>query len=81
MKARAWFQSVFAGLTAVLTVLTLVAPHWIEAVFGVDPDQRSGTLEWVIVVAGVLVTMTCTLLAHRSWRRVRAGGLVGGIAA
>jgi hypothetical protein len=47
-RGRFWFESVFALVSAILSVVTLVVPDWIEAVFNVDPDHHSGALEWAI---------------------------------
>jgi hypothetical protein len=53
-RVRFWTESVIAGAALVLGLMTVVWPDWIEAVFGVDPDNHSGALEW-LVVAGLLV--------------------------
>ena len=74
MRVRAWSETLFAGLTAGLTVVTLVSRDWIEAVFGVDADQDSGVLEWLIVFVCALLAVTSGLRARRSWRRARLAG-------
>jgi hypothetical protein len=50
-------------------LVTLVWSDWIEAVFGVDPDQHSGSLEWVVVGVMLLVTVFCGGAARMHWRR------------
>ena len=60
-------------MSGVLFVLTLVVPDWIEAVFRVDPDHSSGTLEWVIVAGLLVATLALSLLARREWRRPALG--------
>ena len=41
-------QVSFAVLFAATALLTLVQCDWLEAVFGVDPDQHNGSLEWIV---------------------------------
>jgi hypothetical protein len=48
-----------------------VQRDWIEVVFGVDPDQANGTLEWLIVAILLAVTITLCTLASYEWRRTR----------
>jgi hypothetical protein len=64
-------EATTAGLFGVLTVLTLVLPDWIEAVFGIEPDGGNGSLEWLIVTALGLVTLVLTALSFRSAGRAR----------
>jgi hypothetical protein len=68
-RRRFWVEAGFGALSAILFVLTLFVPDWIEAVFRVDPDQRSGSVEWVIVAVLVVTTVVSSLLARREWRR------------
>ena len=39
--------------------------------FGIDPDSRSGTLEWLIVATLLVGTITLFALASYEWRKVR----------
>ena len=66
---RFWVESGLAVITAALFVLTLVSQEWIEEIFGVDPDEGSGALEWGIVVALAVPTLALTLLARAEWKR------------
>jgi hypothetical protein len=50
--------------TGFLCVTTLLRPDWIEA-FGFDPDQHSGSIEWLIAMASLVVTLA--LLGAFPW--------------
>ena len=63
-----WIETGLAALSAFLFVLTLFVPDWIEAVFRVDPDQHSGSLEVAIVAALAVLTVASSMLARREWR-------------
>jgi len=67
-RSRFWVEAALGSLAAILTVATLVSPDWIEIVFGVDPDQGSGLLEWGIVVGLALASILFGLLARAEWR-------------
>jgi len=71
VEARLWFwvESGLALLSSSLLLLTLVWPDWIEAIFGIDPDNHNGAAEWLITAALVAVTLTSILLARMEWRR------------
>ena len=69
---RFWVESGLAVLTAALFVLTLVSHEWIEEIFGVDPDEGNGALEWAIVAALAVATVAFTLLARAEWKRRNA---------
>jgi hypothetical protein len=72
LRRRFCFETGMAVVTSVLFVVTLLYRDWIEIVFGVDPDNRSGALEWLIVGALFMVTISLFFLARYEWRRARA---------
>jgi hypothetical protein len=72
LSVRFWIETALAIASAALLLITLVWRTWIETVFGVDPDQSSGALEWIIVGAALAVTVTSVYLARREWVRRRA---------
>ena len=72
LRWRFWLESGMAIVTGILFAITLVQRDWIEVVFGVDPDSHNGTLEWLIVGALLVATMTLFALASYEWRRARA---------
>jgi hypothetical protein len=67
-RRRFWIEAGLSVLCGLLFVLTLAVHDWIEAVFGVDPDQHSGSLEWAIVAALFLTAAAFGLVARREWR-------------
>jgi len=68
-RQRFWVEAGLGALSASLLVLTIFSPDWIEAVFGVDPDRHSGSLERLIVGALLVTTVVASMLARREWRR------------
>jgi hypothetical protein len=58
-----------ASLTTLLTLLTVVVPDWIEEIFEVEPDGGSGSLEWLLVGALLLVSVALWAGAWRVHRR------------
>jgi len=72
LRIRFWAESVIGGAAAVLGLLTIVWRDWIEAIFGVDPDHHSGTLEWWIVGGLLVVALVLGVVARADWRRLIA---------
>jgi hypothetical protein len=69
LRRRFWAEMAMALASGSLLILTLAWKDWIEIVFRVDPDHRSGALEWLIVVVALAATATFTALARYEWRR------------
>ena len=72
LRRRFWLETGMAIVTSILFVITLVQRNWIEGVFNVEPDNRSGALEWLIVATLLVVTVMLFTLASHEWRRTRA---------
>lgn len=72
LRWRFWPEMGLAIVTSILFVFTLAQRDWIEMVFGLDPDQGNGSLEWLMVGALLVVTIALFTLASYEWRRARA---------
>lgn len=64
-----WIEAILAGASTLFLVLTLVWEDWIEIIFGVDPDNHDGSLEWIIVVACLCIAVIFAVLARQHWRK------------
>ena len=71
LSAAFWIELVLSIISAILTVLTIAWPDWIEGIFDVDPDAGSGSSEWGITLAFIVVTLMLAALTGRTWRRDR----------
>ena len=71
LRRRFWVEAGLGVVTAVLAVVTLIWPQWIELVFHVDPDQGSGSLESAIVWAALVATVIVSAITRVEWRRAR----------
>lgn len=76
-RHRFWLEAVAAAIAAVLMLLTLITREWIELVFGVDPDGGSGALEWFIVAAFLVLSISLSLMARREWRTIQRSTATG----
>ncbi len=68
-RIRFAVQTAVAAGAAVLAIVAVIWPGWIETVVRVDPDRHSGSLEWLIVAGLALVAAALGLAARRTWRR------------
>jgi hypothetical protein len=69
LGAAFWIEAVLCGIGAFFAILTIVQHDWIETLFGVDPDQGNGSVEWIVVVALLVIAAGAGALAGREWRR------------
>jgi hypothetical protein len=72
-RARLWVEAGLGIVSVILLGLTLAAPDWIEAVFHVDPDQHSGSLEWAIDGLLLAAAVAAGAVARHESRRPRLG--------
>lgn len=68
-RRRYWFEVGLAIIATALFVPTLVTREWIEILFGVDPDNGSGALEWALVVATGAVAVASIIAARAERNR------------
>ena len=69
VRRRFWVEIVAFAIAVTLAIMTLVWREWIEIIFGVDPDQGSGSLEVVITLVAAAVALLVALVARSEWRR------------
>jgi hypothetical protein len=68
-RRRFWVEIALASASAVLCMITLIWPDWIEAASGWDPDLGRGTMEWLICGGLSLVSATAFAAAGIERRR------------
>ena len=61
-------ETTLAAISGVLGLVTLFWHDWLE-VTGWDPDNHSGSAEWIIAVVLIAVALTLGALARREHRR------------
>lgn len=69
---RARVEAVLAGIAAVLTVVTLVWPTWIESLSGLEPDGGTGETERWLAAVFAVAALVLALLSWRDGRRLSA---------
>ena len=69
LRPRFWVNSFLAALSGLLCLITPIWPDWIEFISGWDPDQHSGTVEWLIAAALLIISTVMIALARTEWRR------------
>ena len=71
LKTVSQAEAVLALLAALLGLLTMLLPDWIEASTGWSPDYGNGSLEAVLVWLPIAAAVALVVLSRRSWRRYR----------
>ncbi len=72
VRRRFWCEVGLCVLSAGLLAVTLVWHDWIEVVFGFDPDQGSGALEWMIAALSAAGAVSFAALARVELRLAAA---------
>jgi hypothetical protein len=70
-KAKLFIEVVLALVFAGACALALVAPDWLEGLFGIRLDGGHGELERALAAATGAAALACSLLARGEWRRAR----------
>jgi hypothetical protein len=67
-------------VAALLAIVALVWPTWIESLFGISPDGGSGETEWWLVIAFAAAAGLAALLAWREYRSINhaSSSAIGG---
>ena len=65
-------ETTVAILTGALGIITIFWHDWIEILTGWDPDHHSGSVEAGLIVALLAMSVTCAVLARRTYRRIPA---------
>jgi hypothetical protein len=73
-RRRFWIEVVLGLVCGALFLLTLLWRDWIEGVFGWDPDEHSGSLEWGILIVLLAVTIAFAVHARTLWLRWASTG-------
>jgi hypothetical protein len=64
-----WIEFVLSTAATLLGLLALVWRDWIEGVFGVYSDHNDGSVEWILVIACLVIGASFGALARRQWHR------------
>ncbi len=68
LRRRFWIESALGILTAVLAVVTIIWPAWIELVFNIEPDAGNGSIEIAITLGAAIASVVFALRARIDWR-------------
>ena len=71
LRRRFWLEGITALIAALLTLMTVVRPDWIEIAFNIDPDAGSGSLEWLLVITAAAIALAMSTGSLLEWRRFR----------
>lgn len=63
-------EVVLAVVCAVLAIVTVFWPGWVESLTGFDPDHHNGAFEWLIVAGFFAGSGLAGVAARAEWRRL-----------
>ena len=64
-QKRFWLEAALGVMSAVMLMITLTMPDWIERFVGVVPDGGSGSTEWQWATALALAALALLIDARR----------------
>jgi hypothetical protein len=76
VRKRFWVEIAANLSTSLLFILTLWWPDWLEGCLGVDPDGRSGSVEWLLLLCSALLALLTLALGGMEVRRSFANRIV-----
>jgi hypothetical protein len=68
---RLWLEAGATILAVLFTLVTIAMPAWLEFLFGLDPDNGEGWVEFGVTLALGGVALISATLAVRDYRRRR----------
>jgi len=75
MRIRIRLVTTLSLASAILAVATALSPQWIEAVFGVDPDNGNGFIEWGVVFVLAVFAVTAGVWVQHARGRLAVGDI------
>jgi len=72
LRVQFWLETIAGSVTGLMFLVTVLWRDWIEGLFGWDPDQHSGAVEWLVVGGLLIVTVALFSAARVEWRRAAA---------
>lgn len=69
MLTRFLAETVSGLMSAAFLALALLAPDWMEALFGWAPDAGNGAAEWAFALGWAAVSLVMFGSAGRTWRK------------
>jgi hypothetical protein len=73
-RTRILIERILASVTGFLGLLTIFSHSWIEGIFGWDPDHGNGSVEWLIIVGLLAVSVAFFTVSRAEVRRLAAAG-------
>lgn len=73
-RLRFRVYAIFTIAFAIMAVLTMIWPEWIEALTGSGPDHGSGSAEQLVTAVFAGAAVLAGGLAGTQWRQARASG-------
>lgn len=66
---RFWIEASLSSMSALLFIIALALPDWLEFAFHIEPDAGNGALEWAIAILTSIVSLVCFAFSRREWIR------------